>query len=330
MTGRTVVVYYAWSRPGETGAPLKVIDNRFPALFESRRMGYPRFEAFSDPSRFDQGIAGFLDHIVKRNFTAFIELTATLTGQPVRQIERVTDDGALTVLDADLLDGADTLIVVSFDSFRTAQKAGSAEVDAVGAFLLEADHLVVVCPHHDIGHVPDLPPDERSQRQLAEFLHHGDRTIPPQQQFGNFARSLLAGLGVPVENRFGLRPAAQADGSPAPVEVETALDRLLLLQGVETFNLHAHLPQLERIGDAVEKLQVLARQKIDPTAPPHPLTHHRADFDALLQSRPDVFPGTLLVSDATLWSSTAGGVDSLRQLWTNVVQRPHRRQPHRS
>ena len=37
MTDRKVVVYYSWSRPGETGAPLGVIDNRFPALFESRR-----------------------------------------------------------------------------------------------------------------------------------------------------------------------------------------------------------------------------------------------------------------------------------------------------
>jgi hypothetical protein len=70
---------------------------------------------------------------------------------------------------------------------------------------------------------------------------------------------------------------------------------------------------------------VLARQKISLTAPPHPFTRDgRTTFDALLQSRPGVFAGDLLVSDATLWSSTAGGVDSLRQLWTNVVERPVR------
>ena len=72
MAGRKVVLYYAWSRPGETAAPLEVIENRFPTLFESRRMGYPRFEELSDPFRFDQSIGGFLDHIMKRNFTAFI------------------------------------------------------------------------------------------------------------------------------------------------------------------------------------------------------------------------------------------------------------------
>jgi hypothetical protein len=324
MIERHVLVYYAWSRPGENGAPLHVIEDRFPALFESRRMGFPRFHEFSDPHRFDQSIAGFLDHIMKRNFTAFVELAAALTGQSVTEIERVTDDGTLKPLDARLLSGFDTLIVISFDSLRTAQTAGSGEIEAVRTFLGHPDHLAFICPHHDIGDVTDLPENEQLQRQIAEFQHHGDKTIPPRQRFGGFARSLLAGLGVPVENRFGLRPAAEADGSPAPIETDTTFDRLGLLQRVSTFNLHPHLPQLERLGEAVDKLEVLARQRVDPTAPPHPFTHDHATFDALLQSRPDTFIGSLLVSDTTLWSSTAGGVDSLRELWTNVVQRPVR------
>jgi hypothetical protein len=325
MAGRKVAVYYAWSRPGEVEAPLEVIENRFPTLFESRRMLYPRLEELSDPSRFDQSIAGFLDHIMKHNFTSFVELAETLTGQPVVQVERVADKGTLTELDAGVLEGIDTLIIISFDSLRTSQNAGRAEVEAVRAFLTQPDHLAFVCPHHDIGDVPDgLPHDDRVQRQVADFLHHGDKTIPPQQQFGRFARSLLAGLGLPVENRYGLRPAAEADGSPSPIEIETSLDRLGLLKGVRTFNLHPHLPQLERIGEAVAKLDVLVRQKIDLAAPPHPFARDHATFDALLQSRPDTFAGSLLISDATLWSSTAGGVESLRQLWTNVVQRPRR------
>jgi hypothetical protein len=325
MAGRKIVVYYAWSRPGETGAPLEVIENRFPTLFESRRMAYPRFEELSDPVQFDQSVAGFLDHIMKRNFSDFVELAGQLSGEPVAEIERVAGDGNLTALDAGTLDEADTLIVISFDSFRTGQEAGSAEVEAVRAFLAQPDHLIFVCPHHDIGDVPDdLPHGERLQRQAADFHHHGDKTIPPQQQFGRLARSLLAGLGVPVENRYGLRPAAQPDGSPSPIEVETALDRLHLLKSVHTFNLHPHLPHLERIGEAVTKLDVLARQKIDLAAPPHPFAREHATFDALLQSRPDTFAGSLLVSDTTLWSSTAGGVESLRQLWTNVVTRPRK------
>lgn len=324
MIKRQVLVYYAWSRPGENGAPLHVIEDRFPALFESRRMGFPRFHEFSDPRQFDQSVAGFLDHIMKRNFSAFVDLAAALTGQNVREIERVADDGMLTPLDASLLSGVDTLIVISFDSLRTAQTADSEEIDAMRAFLGQPDHLAFICPHHDIGDVTDLPEDEQLERQIAEFQHHGDKTIPPRQRFGGFARSLLAGLGVPVENRFGLRPAAEADGSPAAIEADTTLDRLGLLQRVSTFNLHPHLPQFERLGVAIDKLDILARQRIDLNAPPHPFTVDHATFDALLQSRPDTFAGSLLISDTTLWSSTAGGVDSLRELWTNVVQRPLR------
>jgi hypothetical protein len=72
-------------------------------------------------------------------------------------------------------------------------------------------------------------------------------------------------------------------------------------------------------------MDVLARQKIDLAAPPHPFTQAgRSSFDALLQSRADTFPGKLLVCDTTLFSSTAGGVENLRRLWANVLQRPKR------
>ena len=126
-------------------------------------------------------------------------------------------------------------------------------------------------------------------------------------------------------SRFGLHPAAESDGSPAAIGAESALDRLHLLRGVDTFNLHPHLPQFERLQGAVTKLDVLVRQKIDLTAPPHPFTRNgRTKFDALLQSRPGIFAGNLFVDDVILWFSTAGGVDSLRQLWTNVVERPNR------
>ena len=102
MAGRKVVVYYAWSRPGEIGAPLEVIENRFPTLFESRRMAYPRYDELADPVRFDQRIGGFLDHIMKRNFAAFIELAEALTGLLVTQILQ-TFDGIDAARDSGLL-----------------------------------------------------------------------------------------------------------------------------------------------------------------------------------------------------------------------------------
>jgi hypothetical protein len=69
---------------------------------------YPKYEELS---RVDQGIAGFLDHIQKRNFAAFAEQTGTQSGRPVIQVERVADDGGVTPLDEALLAGVDTIVV---------------------------------------------------------------------------------------------------------------------------------------------------------------------------------------------------------------------------
>src|SRR5271168_518451 len=115
MTGRQVALYFAWSRPDEVAAPLGILEDRFPALFELRRMFWPRFEQFADPVKFEQGIGGFLDHIQLSNFQLFAELAAGWTGKPVRRAERGTDAG-LRSLDAEFLAGVDTLVIISFDS----------------------------------------------------------------------------------------------------------------------------------------------------------------------------------------------------------------------
>ncbi|MEI9991609.1 MAG: hypothetical protein WDM86_16385 [Rhizomicrobium sp.] len=319
MTGRQVALYFAWSRPDEVAAPLGILENRFPALFELRRMVWPRLEKFADPVKFDQGIGGFLDNIQLANFKLFADLAASWTGNPVRRAERRTDADQCA-LDAEFLTGVDTLVVISFDSSRTGQRASDAEISAVRSFLQNPDHTLFICPHHDIGDADALPESKRLARQELEFHHHGDPGIPARQCFGDFGISLLEALGLPVRNRFGLRPAKLPDGSPAPLDVATELDRAGLMEGVATFNLHPHLPHFERLGDGGAKLDVLARQPIDPGAPPHPFTAGgRWDFDALLQSKPDAFPGRVLVCDATTWSSTAGGVDGLQRFWRNVV-----------
>jgi hypothetical protein len=323
MAGRQVALYFAWSRPDEVAAPLGILEDRFPALFELRRTFWPRFEQFADPVKFDQGVGGFLDNIQIANFKLFADLATSWTGNPVRRAERRTD-GGLRALDTEFLAGVDTLIVISFDSSRTEQRANEAEVHAIRSFLDDPDHTVFVCPHHDIGNTDELPERERLARRELEFHHHGDPAIPARQCFGDFGISLLRGLGLPVRNRYGLRPAKLPDGSPAPLEIAAEFDRSGLMEGVTTFNLHAHLPHFERLSDAAAKLDVLARQPIDPGAPPHPFTAGgRRDFDALLQSKPGVFRGRLLICDTTTWSSTAGGLESLQRFWRNVVQLKH-------
>jgi hypothetical protein len=321
MIGRNILMYFPWNRPEEEGAPLGNLDNRFGALFELRRLQWPKYEKLADTEHFNQGISGFFDNILLQNYSLFREDMRIRSGNAVRLVERRTSEGRETLLDGDFLDGVDILIIVSFDSQRTDQHPNESELTAVRKFLDDPGHTLFVCPHHDIGEVEGVPADEVLARQEVEFHHHGDPGIPGQQRLGGFAKALLRDLGVAVTNRFGLRPAKMQDGSPAPIQINAQADRFNLLQGVKTFHLHPHLPHLEMLGDSPEKLDVLVEQSIDLQAPPHPfVAQGRRTFDALLQSKSNIFGGRLLICDATLWTSTNDGLGSLRQFWSNVAR----------
>ena len=321
MMRRNILMYFPWTRPDEEGAPLGILDNRFGALFELRRLQWPKYEALADSEQFNQGIAGFFEHILLQNYSLFREDMRIRSGNVVRIVERCAAEGKVTLLDGDLLDGVDILIIVSFDSQRTGQHPDESELAAIREFLEDPSHTLFVCPHHDIGNVDGIPLGEILKAQEAEYHHHGDLGIPGQQRLGGFARSLLRDLGVPVSNKFGLRPAKMADGSPAPIKINAQSDRFNLLRGVSTFHLHPHLPHFEMLGDSPHKLDVLVEQFIDLEAPPHPFVQHgRETFDALLQSKPNVFGGRLLICDATIWTSTNGGLSCLRQFWANITR----------
>jgi hypothetical protein len=326
VSNRTVALYFAWNRPAESSTQLGILDNRWATIFEIRRVHWPRSEHLADPS-IDQGIEGTLDHHVLPNYQLFAERVQAWTGRPLKVAERRR--ATRTLLDADFLSSIDTLIVISLDSWRSRQLAEPQEIAAMKTFLANPDHSLFVCPHHDVGKTNGLAPEETIKRQEAELLHHGDRAIPPQQHFGAFGLSLLSGLGAPVRNRFGLRPAHEPDGSPSPIEVDEKADRFGVLTGVTALNLHVHLPHFEPVNECAEKFAVLARQRVDLSAPPHPFVAAGHDrFNAILQAKPGVFDGQLVVCDATIWWSGAGGLENLKQLWQNVVKRP-RRDQHR-
>jgi hypothetical protein len=318
MRNRRFALYFSWSRSKETEASLGTLENRFPTLFEFRRAIWPAYEQARDPATYDQGIAGFLDHVILFDFRNFGDVMLSATGHRPVVIQREVGAGAngqRRELDDALLSGIDTLIVVSLDHFQTAQEATSAEVEAIRRFTEREDACLIVCPHHDVGAT-----DSESQRK-AEFTHHGDRLVPAQQRIGGFARTLLAQLGLPIENRYGLHPAAAADGSPASLEVFPDLDDLGALQGVSTFNLHSHLPHLY-IPPAVDgQVRLLARQPIAVEASPHPFVDAgNRQFNALIWAPPQGKRGaSIFVCDATLWSSAFGGAGNLVRFWKNLA-----------
>lgn len=312
---RRVGMYFAWDRTAESGAPLGDLNNRFPALFELRRLFWPRYEGMAEVSS-GQGIEGYLEAVFLRNFARFGEQAAEVTGRPVDYLERRTATGETLLTDA-LMDKYDTLIIISFDS-HCSQAITGAEAEALRGFLARPEAALFVCPHHDIGDTGDLAADRVLERQTAEFRHHGDITLPGQQRTGGFALSVMAELGAPIRNRFGLRPAITDHGDPAPFHL-AAEDRQGLLANVPYLNLHPHLPHFERLGAAETALEVLVRQVVAADAPAHPVIPPGELFDSVLQARPEAGLGRLTVCDTTLWTSVFGGIEGLQIFWKNVV-----------
>ena len=143
--GRRIVMYFAWDRTAEAAAPVSVLDDRFPALFEVRRLLWPAYEALGNAQIPEQGIAGFIDHIFLPNYRLFAQLTESWTQQPVRVRHRRSNAGPI-LLDRELLGECDTLIIISFDTRHSGQEVTPAEATVVREFLARPDHTVCVCP----------------------------------------------------------------------------------------------------------------------------------------------------------------------------------------
>ena len=172
-------------------------------------------------------------------------------------------------------------------------------------------------PHHDVGFTEDV-----NQRQ-KEYLHHGDALVPRQQRFGQYTRSLMKGLGVPVMNQYGLRPAlVKGTKQIAPLTIHKDLDALELLKGVTTFNFHPHLPHYALTEDT-KSAHVLTQQPID-LERPHPFTEAgNTEFNSFIWMPPTTQrAGDILLADSTIFTTLFGGVESLETFWKNLATMP--------
>ncbi|WP_433454455.1 hypothetical protein ACQPXS_40195 [Streptomyces sp. CA-142005] len=314
---KRVSVYVSWSYPAEAGRYATELDNRFSTMTEVRRVAWPAYEdpKWSDPYRFQQGIAGALE-LFFWAWVPFQDFVEETTGHPVPVYQRIDQAGFPTPLDERVLADTDVLFVFGLDHMITEQDAQPGEIEALTAFLAREDVRLVLGPHHDVGASDDL-----SEREM-EYRHHGDPLVPRQQRFATYVRDLMKGLGVPVMNRYGLRPATSEGNKIAPLSTVGDLDAKGWLEGVTNFNFHMHLPHYEVTTDEPDAIHVLARQPID-TSRPHPFTEAgNTEFNMFLWMPPSGDrAGDVLLADSTIFSSLFGGDDSLRNFWRNLVSK---------
>lgn len=311
---RRISIYWTWSYPWEANRDVTELDNRFSSMTEVRRVSWPAFEGAQwDRMNFLQGIEGTLE-LFHRSTLDFQRVAGDATGQSVAVFQRIDQAGYRLPIDERILADTDTLMVFGLDHLVSEQEAAPEEIEAIRNWLKREGTCLLLAPHHDVGFTDDL-----KQRQV-EYKHHGDELVPRQQRFGTYTRSLMKGLGVPVLNQFGLRPAVvQGTNQIAPLNVNKDLDRLGLLNGVSTFNFHMHLPHYALTEDS-KSIHVLARQPID-LSRPHPFTAAgNREFNAFLwMPAAGDRSGQILLADSTIFTTLFGGVESLSVFWRNIA-----------
>jgi hypothetical protein len=228
--------------------------------------------------------------------------------------QRIDQAGQRLPIDERILGDTDTLMIYGLDHVLTEQEASQGEIEAVHNFLTREGTCLIIGPHHDVGASEDL------KQRAMEYAHHGDPLVPRQQRFGKYTRSLMKGLGVPVENQWGLRPATVQGNRLAPLSTNKDLDTHRWLDGVPTFNFHQHLPHYHVTSDDPKAIHVLARQPVDMSRP-HPFTEAgNHEFNMFLWMPPaGKRAGDILLADSTLFMTLFGGDDSLERLWKNIA-----------
>jgi hypothetical protein len=310
-----VSIYWTWSYPWEANRDTTELDNRFSTMTEVRRVGWPAYETIEFSEKmFVQGIAGTLE-LFHLGLLRFQQCVGEVTGHPVAVYQRIDQAGQKLPLDERVLDDTDVLMVFGLDHIVTEQEAAPEEIEALRRFLAREGTRLILGPHHDVGVSSDL------KERAMEYAHHGDPLVPRQQRFGKYTRSLMKGLAVPVENRYGLRPATiPGTNTLQPLRTSKDLDARDWLAGVTTFNFHMHLPHYAVTTTDPAVIHVLARQAID-MAHPHPFTEAgNREFNMLLWMPPrGERAGDIVLADSTIFSTLFGGDESLDRFWKNIA-----------
>jgi hypothetical protein len=312
---RRFSVYWTWSYHWESNRDVTELDNRFSTITEVRRVAWPNYESveFSE-KMFLPGIAGTLE-LFHLSLLGFQNMVEEATGHPVAVYQRIDQAGQKLPLDERVLADTDTLMVFGLDHMVTEQEASPEEIEALRNFLSREGTCLIIGPHHDVGVSDDV------KERAMEYAHHGDPLVPRQQRFGKYTRSLMKGLGVPVENRYGLRPATvPGTRQLAPLSTSNDLDTRGWLTGVSTFNFHPHLPHYAVTTDDAKAIHVLARQPVE-MSKPHPFIEAgNREFNMFLwMPAGNGRAGDILLADSTIFTTLFGGDEGLERFWKNLA-----------
>ena len=312
---RRLSIYWTWSYPWEAQRDPAAMENRFSTMTEVRNVLWPEYEIPDySAEQFLQGIDGTLE-LFHRSTLSFQRVVEEATDHPVAVFQRIDQAGYKLPIDERILADTDTLMVFGLDHLLSEQDAAPEEIAAIKEWLKREGTCLLLAPHHDVGFTSDY-----AQRQV-EYLHHGDALVPRQQRFGQYTRSLMKALDVPVRNVWGLRPAVvKKTNEISPLTSFRDLDTKNLLNNVPTFNFHPHLPHYELTTSDSKSIHLLARQVIDPDRP-HPFTAAgNKEFNCLLWMPPNgQRAGDIVLVDSTNFTTLFGGTDSLENFWRNIA-----------
>jgi hypothetical protein len=299
------------------GAPARPCGNGEPLLHDDRgphRAVAGLRDAGVERRAIPPGIAGTLE-LFHRSTLSFQQIAGEATGHPVAVFQRIDQAGYKLPIDERILTDTDTLLVFGLDHLLSEQESTSEEIAAVREWLKREGTCLLLAPHHDVGFTSDL-----KQRQM-EYLHHGDALVPRQQRFGQYTRSLMKALDVPVHNTYGLRPAlVQGTKEIAPLTAFRDIDKLGLLKNVPTLNFHPHLPHYELTSKDTKSVHLLARQPIDLDRPHRFTAAGNTEFNCLLWMPPNQqHAGDIVLVDSTNFTTLFGGTESLQNFWRNFA-----------
>ena len=214
---------------------------------------------------FQQGIAGSLELF----FWAWVRFQKSSAKSPATgaRVPAGRSGGLRLPLDERVLEDTDTLLVFGLDHLVTEQEASPEEIEAVREFLQREGTCL-----SSVRTTTSASPTDLKQRADGVRPPRRRPRAPPAA-LRKYTRSLMKGLGIPVENRYGLRPARgpRARNEIAPLDDRADLDKRGWLEGVTTFNFHMHLPHYAVTDEERQSVHVLARQPID-LSRPHPFT----------------------------------------------------------